>query len=89
MASNVVSAVKPSTSRALVTSGTRIATSCAYGSSLTYWNGASGPLTIRQISLARSSTVVDSAVERLKSSLRAASCSIASTMPRARSPPYV
>ena len=40
-------------------------------------SGTSSPLTLRQISSASSSTVVDSAVERLKSSLRASGCSIA------------
>ena len=38
---------------------------------------------------ASSSTVVDAAVERLKSSLTAAGDSIARRMPWARSPPYV
>ena len=50
-------------------------------------SGSSGPLIFRQIDSASSSTVVDCAVERLKSSLRAVGCSIAATMPRARSPP--
>ena len=46
-------------------------------------------MVLRQISVARSVTVVDSAVEMLKSSLRAASDSRQVTMPFARSPPYV
>ena len=45
------------------------------------------PLIFCQIISASSSTVVDCAVERLKSSFSAAGCSIAVTMPRARSPP--
>src|ERR1022692_2590729 len=49
--------------------------------------GTSGPLILRQISPASSSTVVDSAVDKLKSSLTVPGCSSVSAMPRARSPP--
>jgi hypothetical protein len=65
--------------------GTRRCTSCSYGASDTQRSGTSSPLILRQIVSASSSTVVDCAVERLKSSLSAAGCSIAVAIPRARS----
>src|SRR6266542_2681836 len=89
IASSVVVASKPSTSRALRTSGTLNWTSCSNGGSETVRNGLSGPWTARQIVSASSRTVVDVPVERLKSSLRARSDSIARRIPWARSPPYV
>ena len=46
-------------------------------------------LIFRQMIWASCRTVVLWAVERLKSSLRASGCCIASMIPRARSPPYV
>ena len=72
ISSSVVVHSKPSTSRALSTDGMRFCTSCSKPGSCTKVSGAS-PLILRQISAARSVTVVDSAVEMLKSSLRAAS----------------
>src|SRR5450756_27243 len=89
ISSSEVVASNPSTLRALRTSGTRICTSCSYGASETRLSGRSGPCTLRQMTSASSRTVVDSAVERLKSSLRAFSDSMAMRIPRARSPPYV
>lgn len=73
MVSREVSAVNPSSLCAFVTSG--------YGGSLTYLKSSS-PRILRQIRRESSKTVVDVAVERLKSSLVAASCSRVSAIPR-------
>ena len=72
IASSEVVASNPRTSRAFRTSGTRIWTSCSKGGSDTCRKGRSDPLTLRQIVSASSRTVVLAAVDRLKSSLRAA-----------------
>ena len=79
--SSEVVASKPRTSRALSTAGTRCATSCSKGGSDTHRNGLLALGSCVQMSSASSSTVVDSAVDRLKSSFRAAACSMAVTMP--------
>ena len=73
---------------AFSTDGTRFCTSWSKGSSLTTRSGSS-PRNRRQMFSASWRTVVDSAVERLKSSFSAAGDSIAVTIPRARSAPYV
>ena len=49
--SSEVPASKPSTSRALRTSGTRSWTSCSNGASLTYWNGRPSAWILRQMAL--------------------------------------
>src|SRR6476660_1942312 len=85
--SRLVVASKPRTSRDLRTSGTRSWTSCSNGGSLTNRNGRPSVWILCQIASASSSTVVDAAVDRLKSSLTAAGDSIARRMPWARSPP--
>src|SRR5271163_4623096 len=86
MTSSEVVAEKPSTSDALWTSGERSWTSCSNGGSLSYRNGVSGRI-LRQITSASSTTVVACGVERVKSPLSAAGCSMHVRIPRARSPP--
>ena len=76
-----VVASKPKTFFAFSVAGTRRCTSCSNGVSETQRNGTSGPFSFFQISSASSRTVVDSFVERLKSSLSASGCSIAVAIP--------
>ena len=85
--SSVVVASKPSTRLALSVAGTRRWTSYSNGSSWTSRSGTPVPLIFRQMTSASCRTVTPSAVDRLKSSLRASGCSIAVTTPAARSPP--
>src|SRR5262249_30526308 len=67
ISSSVVVASKPSIRRALRTSGTRRWTSCSNGGSETTRSGRSGPCTLCQMAVASSSTVVERAVDTLKS----------------------
>ena len=86
--SSVVVASNPRTSRALRTSGTRqLDVVLERRVADVAERSAVGPWILRQIASASSRTVVDAAVERLKSSLIAAGDSIARRMPWARSPP--